>query len=299
MANKQDHTNALDEIDIIEYLNIEQLVNLCKCPTLVQSCSATEKNSNKLDPGIQKGYQWLMGSIIKNYETLNKRVQEDVREQENKERDEMLEKIRRIKAIQETEQSRRDEDAIELYSDYTHKLNSDKKNHQILTRVTDYNNEDNGNSSEDSSISFPPVYHSNINDSALSDRPKSTVQIVKHQLQINSNIRRTSLKSRTNKTAPMNLFGIKLSHSAKERQKDCSNQKCNMRSADDCLFTISGKMPANHFDHIRCSKNNHHGDNIYLNNCDKVRLPSLNIKNNVPWVHKTLNGDNVISVDIE
>lgn len=266
---------------------------------MVQSCSATEKNSNKLDPGIQKGYEWLMGSIIKDYETLNRRVQDDVREQEKQEREEMLEKIRRIKAVQETEQRRKDEDAIELYSDYTRKLNSDEKTHQGLTDVTvmDYINEDNGNSSEDSSISFPPVYHSNINDSALSDRPKSAVQIVKHQLQLSSGTRRTSLKSRNNKTAPMNLYGIKLSHSAKERQKDFSSQRRNLRSADDCLFTISGKVPATHIDHIRCRDHNQHGDDIHLNNHDRMKLPPLHIKNkDVPWVHKTLNGDNVISV---
>lgn len=297
LANKQDHQNALDEIDIIEYLNIEQLVNFCKCPTLVQSCSASEKNSNKLDPGIQKGYEWLMESIIKNYETLDKRVQDDVREQEKKEREEMLEKIKRMKALHEIEQNRKDEDAIELYSDYTRKLNSDDKNNQVPIDVTVIDDSNDGNDSSDSSISFPPVYHTNI-DSALTDRPKSAVQIVKHQLQLNSSIKRPSLKTRNNKTVPMNLYGIKLSHSAKERQKDFSHQRRNLRSADDCLFTVSSKVPVNNFDHVRCIGNNHHGDHIHLNNYDKVnKLPPLEVKNkDVPWVHKTLNGDNVISV---
>lgn len=38
LANKQDQEAALDEVDLIECLRIEELVNRFECPALVQSC---------------------------------------------------------------------------------------------------------------------------------------------------------------------------------------------------------------------------------------------------------------------
>lgn len=66
LANKQDRENALDEIDLVDMLDLEDLVNEKKCPTLVESCSATEiTNKTKVDPGIKKGYHWLINYIIR------------------------------------------------------------------------------------------------------------------------------------------------------------------------------------------------------------------------------------------
>lgn len=64
LANKQDKENALDEIDLVEKLDLEIMVNMHQCPTLIESCSATESSSkSKLDPGIRKGYHWLLNYI--------------------------------------------------------------------------------------------------------------------------------------------------------------------------------------------------------------------------------------------
>lgn len=64
LGNKQDQENALDKVDLIDTLEIEDLVNEKRCPTLVESCSATEINSTtKIDPGIKKGYNWLLSYI--------------------------------------------------------------------------------------------------------------------------------------------------------------------------------------------------------------------------------------------
>ncbi|XP_037293846.1 uncharacterized protein LOC115452688 [Manduca sexta] len=81
LANKQDKTGALDDIDVVDKLNIEPLVNKYRCPTLVESYSAnTDPKSKKpkLDPGLRKGYHWLLNYIIRRYGDINLRVQTDI-----------------------------------------------------------------------------------------------------------------------------------------------------------------------------------------------------------------------------
>lgn len=66
LANKQDQENALDEIDLVEKLDLEKLVNGNHCPTLVETCSATDVFAKtKIDPGIKKGYCWLVNCIVR------------------------------------------------------------------------------------------------------------------------------------------------------------------------------------------------------------------------------------------
>lgn len=83
LANKQDVDGALDEIDVVERLNLETIVNEQKCPTLVETCCAVPPpKDSKLkkayqDPGIQNGYRWILNIIIKDYNTLNSRVEID------------------------------------------------------------------------------------------------------------------------------------------------------------------------------------------------------------------------------
>lgn len=64
LANKQDQENALDEIDLVDKLDLEKIVNENHCPTLVEMCSATEIKT-KVDPGIKKGYHWLVNHIVR------------------------------------------------------------------------------------------------------------------------------------------------------------------------------------------------------------------------------------------
>ncbi|XP_028163215.1 ADP-ribosylation factor-like protein 13B isoform X1 [Ostrinia furnacalis] len=81
LANKQDKTGALDDIDVVEKLNIEPLVNKYRCPTLVESYSAQtleQSKKAKIDPGLRKGYQWLLNYIIRRYGDINLRVQTDI-----------------------------------------------------------------------------------------------------------------------------------------------------------------------------------------------------------------------------
>ncbi|KAJ8707956.1 hypothetical protein PYW08_010322 [Mythimna loreyi] len=82
LANKQDKQGALDDIDVVDKLNIEPLVNKYRCPTLVESYSAygdhPKSKKPKLDPGLRKGYQWLLNYIVRRYGDINLRVQTDI-----------------------------------------------------------------------------------------------------------------------------------------------------------------------------------------------------------------------------
>lgn len=81
LANKQDKTGALDDIDVVEKLNIEPLVNKYRCPTLVESYTAQPQDKSKkskIDPGLRKGYQWLLNYIVRRYGDINLRVQTDI-----------------------------------------------------------------------------------------------------------------------------------------------------------------------------------------------------------------------------
>ncbi|XP_046974401.1 ADP-ribosylation factor-like protein 13B [Vanessa cardui] len=82
LANKQDKRGALDDIDVVEKLNIEPLVNRYRCPTLVESYSASPYDSKsskiKIDPGLRKGYHWLLNYIVRRYGDINLRVQTDI-----------------------------------------------------------------------------------------------------------------------------------------------------------------------------------------------------------------------------
>nr|CAI5832533.1 unnamed protein product [Callosobruchus analis] len=247
LANKQDYENALDEVDIIENLQIEQLVNERRCPTLVQSCSANEQDSDRLDFGIKKGYDWLLCTIIRNYKFLHERVTQDAAEEEQIDNTAMLERIERIKQAKLMEE-KDNVDAIETYSDYIRKLNNtiqleetENKAYAEVTFDEAHNAVECSRSSSSSSISFPPVYvHP---DYGLPERPKSAVQIVKHQLLMNGSVKKQALKSRSNKTTPINLYGVKTPHSAKERRAKFPLDTRNLRSADDRLFTICNTIP--------------------------------------------------------
>lgn len=294
LANKQDNENALDEVDIIEYLNIEPLVNRQKCPTLVQSCSATEQNL-KLDPGIKKGYEWLLSNIVRNYYVLNQRVEMESKEQEMKEREEMAEKIQRIREQQDIEKNRANHDVIETYSDYMQKIESNNERKEQRMNVLSFEEVIvSSSSSNSSSISFPPIYVTK--DSELQERPKSAVQIVKHQLEMSKTLRKYSLPLKTNKTVPVNLYADKPPHSAQERRRDFSANIRPLKSADDSIALKN--FASNGVSHMGPS-----GDYLPPKKVSqsilKNKLPPLNGKNKiVPWVQQPTNGDAISVIEI-
>ncbi|KAF7283743.1 hypothetical protein GWI33_022994 [Rhynchophorus ferrugineus] len=247
LANKQDQESALDEIDIIECLLIETLANKYKCPTLVQSCSASVTNINKLDVGVKLGYDWIMNFIDKNFDELNVRVQMDIVEQELREKEEMVAKIQRIKAERQALMQVQDPDVIQTYSEYVSKLNGEA-NKALQVVDIDINPEvDYTSDLSESSLTFPAIYH--VQSASLErERPKSAIQLVKHQLQMNNNaLRRSqSAKLRRNKTAPAKTFHGRefVPSSAKEPKRPVTLVRPlrNLHSADARIFSISGRM---------------------------------------------------------
>ncbi|XP_034936057.1 ADP-ribosylation factor-like protein 13B [Chelonus insularis] len=76
LANKQDVIGAIDELDLVENLDVEKAVNSMRCPTRVETCACVfnEKNFKPNTQGITDGYKWLLDTIIKNYATLDERI---------------------------------------------------------------------------------------------------------------------------------------------------------------------------------------------------------------------------------
>ncbi|XP_076288220.1 ADP-ribosylation factor-like protein 13B [Lasioglossum baleicum] len=73
LANKQDINGSIDELDLVENLDVEHVANTMKCPTRVEICSSTERESQLNDDciGIKNGYKWILDIIVKNYTVLN------------------------------------------------------------------------------------------------------------------------------------------------------------------------------------------------------------------------------------
>ncbi|XP_051169912.1 ADP-ribosylation factor-like protein 13B [Leptopilina boulardi] len=72
LANKQDLRGAIDELDIVDNLNIEELANSMKCPTRVEICSCIDADFKEI--AIIDGYRWLLETILRQYNTLNSRI---------------------------------------------------------------------------------------------------------------------------------------------------------------------------------------------------------------------------------
>ncbi|XP_071050640.1 uncharacterized protein [Onthophagus taurus] len=248
LANKQDNENAIDEIDLIEMLQLEELVNQQKCPTLVETCSATMPYSSKssklsklqhLDPGIRKGFNWLMNCVIREYKNLDERVLKDVREEEiavTKSRSEIIE---RLKVKKEIEQRKNQDDIIELYSDYAN------KNGKVIKPFDQSTVSTPSSSPESFTNRSPRIYNTNYNpnrfDEHVGARPKSATQVVKEQLEMHHNEKKLlkgTLKFKYNKTQPMSFCGSS-SHSAQTTRSLFNNGDRRMKSAGDSVFMVA------------------------------------------------------------
>lgn len=169
-----------------------------------------------------------------------------MRQQEMIEHQLRQEKLEKLRTLQESNKKTKktDEDAIESYSEYNRKLNGEIKkepsetdiHNNIFTLQTSLNNSSTDVSSK-STDSFPPIYFGSIQDEIVSERPKSAVQIVKEHLELDQPQRKLSIKSlATNKTAPINLYGVKHPKSAGERRKQFTIQRRFLKSAGDSAF---------------------------------------------------------------
>ncbi|XP_037791154.1 ADP-ribosylation factor-like protein 13B isoform X3 [Penaeus monodon] len=108
LANKQDVEGAMDEIDLVESLKIEQVVNKYKCPTRVETCSAITTRKEKPDKPIADGFRWLIDTIVVHYKEINKRVDADMETERKlleKEMEERRERIRKLRAERERQEA--------------------------------------------------------------------------------------------------------------------------------------------------------------------------------------------------
>ncbi|XP_050301473.1 ADP-ribosylation factor-like protein 13B [Anthonomus grandis grandis] len=302
LANKQDQESAFDEIDIIECLKIEKLVNKYKCPTLVQSCCANEINYKKPDQGIKEGYQWIINHIHNNYERLNIRVTMDILEQEIKNKEEMIERIQRIRAERAALENIEDPDAIQTMSEYESQMSAE--NSQIIKPIKDLDvidfypnpeeSEQIDNSTSDSSITFPEIYH--VRDySTEKERPKSAVQFVKHQLQMNKEMRRSqSAKVRRNKTGPSKIVPSKEFLPIENNVIEVTPLRLprNVKTANERIFTISGNSvgPGGDFYAPHTSRERF--------DIETKKLPALRVKSKAQ-INREDNMNGICVVDVE
>ncbi|KAB7504660.1 ADP-ribosylation factor-like protein 13B [Armadillidium nasatum] len=114
LANKQDVEGALDEIDIVETLKIEQIVNSYRCPARVETCSATAIQKKKPDKPIADGFRWLIDTIVVHYNTIDKRVEKDVAEERLQLQEELEKRKERIRLLQEEREQREREEEVRL-----------------------------------------------------------------------------------------------------------------------------------------------------------------------------------------
>lgn len=302
LANKQDCDEALDELDLVEKLQLESLVNQRKCPTLVETCSATDlSKKTRVDPGIQKGYYWLLNYIARNYNSLNERVERDVVYQKVVEEEARKEKLDRLRKLNHA--SEREEDKIESYSDYDRKMNGSitrlqdnfDNDENIFYINTAFSNDDATSLSSKSRESFPNTYYSNF-EQEEPERPKSAVQLVKKHLELENHKRKASFPNiHSNKTAPANLYGVR-QKSAIENRKKFIKQERVLRSADNAC--VSGNLPNG-----LPMEGQGHRELFTLNNFQNVhKLPPLKIKlkeNNESLIRNRINKSELSVIDID
>ncbi|KAL1422912.1 hypothetical protein MTO96_021633 [Rhipicephalus appendiculatus] len=104
LLNKQDLETAVDEMEMCSLLDLENVVNQHKCPTRVENCCAIRfgGRKRKRDPGIDKGFQWLLGHIGRNWDELRDRVERDTalqREQEERDKEERLARVQKAREL--------------------------------------------------------------------------------------------------------------------------------------------------------------------------------------------------------
>ncbi|KAH6928645.1 hypothetical protein HPB50_018166 [Hyalomma asiaticum] len=111
LLNKQDLETAVDEIEMCSLLDLENVVNQHKCPTRVENCCAIRFSGRKRkrDPGIDKGFHWLLGHIARNWEELKDRVERDTalqREQEERNKEERLARVQKARELRAKAQTK-------------------------------------------------------------------------------------------------------------------------------------------------------------------------------------------------
>lgn len=299
LANKQDYYNALDEIDIAEKLELENLVNTQKCPTLVESCSAMNKQSSKkIDPGIKTGYHWLINYISREYETLNERVQKDVDEQLKREREIRQQQL--LKLQNESKETEIDVDVNKFKNPFKpiKELVTENNYLKILQR------KDFDRSRPNSALSTHSTPQNVVKkkEIKIKERPKSAIEGVKRQLK-KTNRRKTIFSRNSNKTVPTVLFTPKKANTQLHINKVfvIENGHSTIEQIEDALIiTELPNIP------IENNTNDNHIETMFTSNKFKpetppTKLPPIIYKksNDISWVKKPLKNKHFVQDDID
>lgn len=105
IANKQEMPNSMDESEIVQYLNVEELVNKFQIPCRIESSTANSGTGAKIDEALKTGFDWLIKYILHKQEELKIRIDYDVGLQRGRESRIKSEKFDKIKERREAENS--------------------------------------------------------------------------------------------------------------------------------------------------------------------------------------------------
>lgn len=111
LANKAETPNAMDESEIVQYLNIEELVNKYQIPCRIEPCTAISGVGNKQDESLKAGFDWLLKYITIKQEELSSRIEYDVAMQRGRETKSKSERFDRFK-------QKRDDEYTDEMDDY-------------------------------------------------------------------------------------------------------------------------------------------------------------------------------------
>ena len=103
LANKQEIPNAMDESEIVQYLNVEELVNKFEIPCRIETCTAINGVGGKIDESLKAGFDWLLRYIVSKKEEIKTRVDYDIglqRGMESRMKSEKFEKIRQRREME-------------------------------------------------------------------------------------------------------------------------------------------------------------------------------------------------------
>ncbi|XP_035628890.2 ADP-ribosylation factor-like protein 13B [Oncorhynchus keta] len=87
LANKQDLSGALGEVELIHCLSLEKLVNRHQCRCLIKLWLAVLGSGRSLDKSISERVEWLLDYISHDYKPINERVQMDTAHKRTREED--------------------------------------------------------------------------------------------------------------------------------------------------------------------------------------------------------------------
>lgn len=95
--------NSMDESEIVQYLNVEELVNKFQIPCRIESSTANSGTGAKIDEALKTGFDWLIKYILHKQEELKIRIDHDVGLQRGRESRIKSEKFDKIRERREAE----------------------------------------------------------------------------------------------------------------------------------------------------------------------------------------------------